>query len=189
MKDRISILVDYIPRYGEILVGVGSVAVSYQDLILDNLVAKEKLKQYLINEAPSKRNVLNVSNSEEFRRLIYEYTGQFVNMLILTDINNEGKTVNILLADFFRRSIWPILVNRYIDTIWSGVDKVVIGFNIKRNVYIKIYDEDNPDLFFKEFKEYLLCNNIVICEYTTKENGDILVRLMLPVPPNMKFNF
>jgi len=93
------------------------------------------------------------------------------------------------MADFFRRSIWPILVNKYLDTIYFGVDRVIVGINVKKNVYLKIYDEDNPDLFFKEFKEFLLCNHIIICEAITKENGDMLLRLMLPVLPYSKFRF
>jgi len=189
MKDRISILVDYVPRYGEILLGVGSIVLSHQEAILDNLVAREKVKEYLLNEAPKKLNILRVSKSSEFQRIIYKYTGEYVNLAILTDTNNKDKIVNVLMADFFRRSIWPILVNKYLDTIYFGVDRVIVGINVKKNVYLKIYDEDNPDLFFKEFKEFLLCNHIIICEAITKENGDMLLRLMLPVLPYSKFRF
>lgn len=189
MKERISILLDYIPRYGEILLGIGSIAISYKEEILDNEVAREDLKKYLLEEAIKKQNVLKVSKSEKFQRLIYEYTGKFVNMAILTDKKSEDKIVNILLIDFFVRSIWPILVNKYIDNIYLGVDKIIVSINIKKNVYLTIYNEDNPDLFFKEFKEYLLYNHIVICEAELKENGDMLVKLMIPVPPNKKFKF
>lgn len=189
MKEQISIGLDYIPRYGEILLGVGSIALSYEEEIIDNLVAKEELKEYLLNDAPKEKNILRVSKSEVFQRLIYDYTGEMVNMIICKDSEEKGKTANIFLVDFFRKSIWPIIVNKYIDTIFSGIDRVIISVNIKKNVYLTIYNEETPDLFFKEFKQFLLYNHIVICEATTKENGDILVKLMLPVLPNMRFNF
>lgn len=189
MKEKISILVDCIPQYGEILLGVGRIAISYHDLILDNAVAKEELKRYLLTEVPKRKNILAVTESQLFQRIIYEYTGQFVNMGILIDTNNKDKIVNILLADFFGRSIWPIIVNKYIDNIYLGIDKVIFSINIKKNVYLKIYDEDDPQMFFNELKEYFLCNYIVICEATIKENGDILVKLMIPVLPNIKLDF
>lgn len=189
MKDRISILTHYLPRYGEILLGVGGVAISHQEALLENLIAREKLKEYLLHEAPKRKGIISVANSEEFQRIIYEYTGSFVNMAVIKDGEKKSKIVNILLADFFARSIWPILVNKYIDTIYLDVDKVIVSINVKKNVYLKIYDEDNPDLFFKEFKEYLLCNYIVICEATVKENGDMLLRLMIPIPPSSRYEY
>lgn len=189
MKEKISVLLKYIPQYGEILLGVGGVLLSYQESILNNVLAKEKIKEYLLTEASSAINLFGVSISESFQNIIYEYTGERVNIIARKDSCEEEKMSNVFLIDFFRKSIWPILVNKYIDTIYSGVDKVIIGVNIKRNVYLKIYEEDNPELFFREFKEFLLYNFIVICEANTKENGDIFVRLMLPVPPNMKLEF
>lgn len=189
MKERISILINYLPRYGEILLGVGNMAISHQEALLDNLIAREKLKEYLLYQAPKRKSIISVANSEEFQRIIYEYTGNFVNMAVIKDPESKNKIVNILLADFFSRSIWPILVNKYIDTIHLDLDKVIVSINVKKNVYLKIYDEDNPNLFFKEFKEYLLCNYIVICEATVKENGDMLLRLMLPVPPSSRYEY
>jgi len=75
------------------------------------------------------------------------------------------------------------------DTICEGINNIVVSINVKKNVYLKIYDEDNPDLFFDEFKDFLQCNYIVICEANKKENGDILFKLMLPIAPNTKFKF
>ena len=189
MKERVSILVDYIPRYGEILLGVGSIALSHHQDILDNSLARKKLKDYLLTKAVKRINLSGISRCEEFQKIVYEYTGKFVSMVALTNSNNEDKTVNILLADFFLRSIWPILVNKYMDKIYPGVNSVVIGINVKKNVYLKIYDEDNPQVFFKEFKEFLLCNHIVICEAQTKEDGDMLLKLMIPIPPHQNIDY
>jgi len=189
MKDRISILVDCLPRYGEILIGVGSIAISYEEALLDNMAARNELKQYLISEAPKKGTILRLSKSQEFQKMIYEHTGEFVNMIVRKDSRTKDKIVNILMADFFGRVIWPILVNKYMDTICEGINNIVVSINVKKNVYLKIYDEDNPDLFFDEFKDFLQCNYIVICEANKKENGDILFKLMLPIAPNTKFKF
>lgn len=189
MKEKISILLRVVPKYGEILLGVGSVLLSYKDNILDNALAIEKIKQYLLTEASKAKDILGVSRSQEFQKIIYEYTGEMVNIMACKDPQEQEKTANIFLVDFFRKSMWPILVNKYIDTIYSGVDKVIISVNIKKNVYLTIYNEDNPDLFFKEFKEFLLYNHVIICEATIKENGDMLVKLMIPMLPNTKIEF
>ena len=189
MKDRVSILVDFTPSYGEILLGVGSIALESYEELLDNVIAREEIKKFLLEQAPRYMTLVGVSKSKDFQRILYNYTGRFVTADVLRDDNRKDKKVNILLLDFFSKSIWPILVKRYIDTIYDGVDQVRISINIKKNVYLTIYEENNPDLLFMEFKEFLLCNCVVISKATIQENGDILLELILPIPPHRKFNY
>lgn len=189
MKDTISILLSHVPKYGEILLGVGGIALTYQDALLDNLLARESIKQYLLNEVSSKKTILGVSNSDSFQRLIYKYTGQFAKVAILTEPAKEEKTVNILLLDFFIKSIWPIIVNRYMDTIYYGVDNVTIRIKVKKTAYQRIYDDCGRELFIKEFKDFLHYNHISMREEKSGCNEDILVKLLLPVPPHSRYEF
>lgn len=183
MVETISILRCITPRYGEILIGVGSIIASYQEDILDNLIAIEQIKQYLLTEASQKMDLKGVADSEMFQKIIYEYTGKTVGVHVLREKGDLTAKVNLLMVAFFRKLIWPILVNQYIDKISPGIEKITIGVNIKKKVYVNIYKEDKPDLFFKEFKEYLLWNNIIINSAKIKENGDMLLTLMIPVIP------
>lgn len=187
MRDRISVLVDVIPRYGEMLLGVGGIALQNRETLLEDSDAREEIKRYLLEEATKKKNLMRISNCERFQSLMYKYTGKVVNIGVLRGSGEEDRVVNILMIDFFVKVIWPILVEKYINGIYDNPEKIVVSINIKRNVYLTIYDEDNVDLFFKEFKAFLLCNCIIISEATHQSNGDLLLKLMLPIVPSMSF--
>ena len=186
MKDRVSILVGLVPHYGAILIGVARIALTKKENLLDNMVAREKIKQYLLEKALNKRNLADVCNDEEFQRLIYEYTGSIANVAILQKSDERYKQVNVLMVDFFHTVLWPIIIQKYMDSIDADVNGVTIPMNIKKNAVLTIYGYYDPDLFFKEFKEFLLYNNIVICEAIKKEDGNLFVKLLIPVPPYQK---
>ncbi len=187
MSDTISILLEYVPRYGEMLIGVGAIALTNQEEILENEEAMQKLKDYLLTNAPKDRVISKLILSEEFQRILLEYTGRIVAVKAIQSSIDKDKKVKILLARFFASVIWPILVNRYLDRINNNDNKVAISINIKKNVYMTIYEKDEPTLFFSEFKELLSYNFIVISGVDFQENGDILLNLLVPVAPHAKF--
>lgn len=189
MRDRISILVDYVPKYGEILLGIGCIALENDELLLENVEAREEIKEYLLKQAAKDKNLWQLSTSQEFQRIMHKYIGKSVNIGALRDSNTADKIVNIYMLDFFNKTIWPIIINRYMDNICEGIDKIEISINVKKSVYLIIYGEDNPDLFFSEFKDFLLCNYIIISKATVQENGDILLKVMIPIPPHMQFGY
>lgn len=187
MRNRISILVSKVPKYGEILLGVGCIAIENREAILENAVAREEIKKFLLEDGIKIGSLNKLCKSQIFQKIIYDYTGKFVNIAALRDKTNDDKKVNILLLDFFVKAIWPVLVKKYIDNICEDVDKIQISINVKKNVYLSIYEEDNPNLLFSELKEFLLCNCIVISDSNIQENGDILLKLLIPIPPHKSF--
>ena len=188
MKDYVTISIKTIPRFGEILLGVGGVFLENKEKLLDNEEAVEKIKKYLINEAPKSRSILGVSKSEAFQEIVSSYIGKRVCIGVLNNSNNDDKTVNLLLLDFFSKAIWPILVKRYMESIREDVAIIEIPINIKQNAYITIYDENNPNIIFTELKEFLLTNYIVISGSSVKTNGDLLVNVLVPVVPHRPFD-
>lgn len=183
MKERVSILIGLLPDYGSILMGVASIALSGKDRLLDNMVAREKLTQYLLQNALRKKRIAAVCSDESFQEIIYEYTGSIANVAIIGDNRKKYEQVNILMADFFHSVIWPIIIPKYMESIDRDVNGVTVSINIKKNVILTIYDCDDSDLFFKEFKEFLLYNNIIISEAIKKEDGNLFVKLLIPLPP------
>ena len=95
MKERISVLLDILPRYGEILLGVGSVAIESYESILENEDALNELKEYLTEEATKWRNLAGISKSEKFQNIFYNYTGNFVGIRVLS---KEEKNLKVLPA-------------------------------------------------------------------------------------------
>jgi len=187
MRDRISILVNMLPKYGEILLGVGCIVLENKEEILENAVAREAIKNYLLEEGVKTKSLAMLCRSEGFQRIVYDYTGKVVNIAAIRDKVDEDKKVNILLADFFTKAIWPILVKRYIDNIYEGLTNIEVSINVKKNVYLTIYEEDNPNILFSELKDFLLCNCIVISSSNIQQNGDLFLKLMLPIPPHKSF--
>lgn len=183
MKDRVSILVGLLPDYGQILMGVASIALSGKDMLLDNMVARKRLTQYLLKNALRRKSIAAVCGDEKFQKIVYEYTGSIANVAVLGDNSRRYKQVNILMADFFHTVLWPIIIPKYMDGLDRYANGVTVSLNIKKNVIITIYDCDDTDLFFREFKEFLLYNNIIISEATKKEDGNLFVKLLIPVPP------
>lgn len=179
MKERISFLMNAVPQYGEILIGIGSIATDNEEELLENVIARERLKKYLIEVAIKHKNVISVSKSYEFRKLIYDYLGRVISVGVMSNKKDEEKTVDTLLLSFFVKKIWPIIVNKYMDYIVSGVDTVIIPIKIKKNAITSIYEE-NTDTFFQDFKEFLLFNYIVISEAKYNKEGDLLLKLMIP---------
>ena len=179
MKDRISFLMNAVPQYGEILIGIGSIATDNEEDLLENVIARERLKKYLIEEAIKHKSIISVSKSYEFRKLIYDYLGKVVSVGVISNKKDEEKTVNTLLLSFFVKKIWPIIVNKYMDYIVSSVDAVIIPIKITKNAISSIYEENN-DKFFDEFKEFLLFNYIVISEAKYDVEGNLLLKLMIP---------
>jgi len=182
MKERLSILMRITPSYGEILLGVGSIALTRKENLLDDEETRNRLKEFLINRAPLKRTLPKVLESSEFKSIILEKFFSNAQIEILKDDVGQNKIVNIYLADFFRKSIWPILVRKYIDNICEGIRGVNVSINVKKNAYVTICGDDDPQKFFKEFKEYLLYNYIIISKAEIKQNGDMLVNLVIPIP-------
>ena len=183
MKDRINILVGLIPDYGSILIGLASIALTWKEKLLDDVVAREKLKKYLLEEIKGKRNLMDVCNDGSFQDILYEYTDSIAAISINQDKKRKYNQVNILMADFFGSVLWPIIINKYFDMLDIGMQYIPVSFNIKNNVFLTIYGVNEPDLFFKEFKEFLLCNNIIVAQGIKKEDGNMFVKLIIPVPP------
>ena len=183
MNERVSILMNALPQYGEILIGIGSIAVDNEEDLLENIIARERLKKYLIEDAIKHKNLMSVSKSYEFRKIIYDYSGKVVSVGIMSNKKNDEKVVDMLLWGFFVKKIWPIIVNKYMDYIVSSVDMVIIPIKIKKNTVNSIYGE-NSELFFGEFKEFLLFNYIVISEAKYNQEGDLLLKLMIPCTEN-----
>ncbi len=190
MRNKITILSSFLPNYGEILMAVGSIAIENKETLLENMVAREELKQYLLSEVAKVKCASNLSRSSKFQMIIYEYTGKFISIKVLKDECSDENTTDIYLFDFFTKVIWPIIVKKYMDNLYkTSSGTITVSTNVKKNVYITIYEEDNPNLFFNEFKKLLLYNNIIISEATVKENGDILLKLMIPIAPHTRFNY
>lgn len=184
MKDRISLLLDILPNYGEILTVVGSVMVDNKETLLENKVACDRIKRYLLEKPRSIKNVNSLFNCPEFQRILYEYTGKFINIVVLkADMNNQ-KIVNILLFDFFVKTLWPIIVKKYIDDLCHcRCGAITCSINIKKNVYMTIYEEEDTREFFKDLKELLLHNYIIISEAVLQAGGDLLIKIMIPIVP------
>ena len=190
MKPKISISSKLLPKYGEILLGIGALILSNIETLYENEEAREKLKYYLKNDAMKKHDLLAVSLSEELQEIVMEYTGIRINIAAIVDnVDNPPDKINIYIADFFNTSIWPIIVNKYIDNINLDVKAIATTINVKRNVFINIYGSVDHDTFFKEFKEFLNMNMIIISKAEVKENEDMLVGLVIPIPPRSKFDF
>ena len=182
MKDRVDILLDVTPQYGEILLGVATAVLNDMDKLLYNNVALEEIKDYLINEAPKGKTILRVSNSIGFQKIISKYTSSHAIVKIGEGSIPRDEFANIFLLDFFSKSIWPIIVDGYFNKLSKEVDMISITVNVKKNVYVSIYGEDSSKIFLQEFKSYLLGNAIVISNITPKPNGDLLLTLLIQVP-------
>lgn len=181
MKDKISILSKVLPRYGEILIAIGSI-VSSNLAISENASAIEEIKKFLLDETHKIKTADNLVRSKRFQQIMCEYVGVNVGVkAIRNTLETEGMT-NIYLFDFFSKSVWPIIVNRYIDVVKNqNVDVVEIDINVKKRVPIIIYGERKEQDFFMEFKQFLLDNYIVISKAVIKENGDMFVKMLVPV--------
>ena len=186
MKTRISILTKVLPRYGEILIAIGAV-INIDENLAENKVAIEKLKDFLITDVKHVGVARKLFFSEKFQRIIYDYTGKPAGVVISRSLPIENdKTTNVYLADFFSKSRWPIIVNRYLDNVSiKELDAVKISINIKKNVYTNIYGEYEHQLFFTELKEYLLINHMIVSKAQMKQNGDMLVDILIPTVSRM----
>ena len=182
MKDRVDILLDITPQYGEILLGVATVVLNNTNELLYNNVALEEIKDYLINEAPKLKTILRVSNSMKFQKIISKHTSSHAIVKIGEGSIPRDEFANIFLLDFFSKSVWPIIVNGYFNKLSKEVDMISITINVKKNVYLSIYGEDSSKIFLQEFKSYLLGNAIIISNITPKPNGDLLLTLLIQVP-------
>lgn len=186
MNTKISILTKVLPRYGEILIAIGAV-INMEENLAENKVAIEKLKEFLIDDAKEIGVAGKLFFSEKFQRIIYDYTGKPAGIVVSKTLPIENdKTTNVYLADFFSKSLWPIMVNRYLDNVSiKDLDAVKISINIKKNVYTNIYGECEHQLFFTELKEYLLINHMIVSKAQMKQNGDMLVDILIPTVSRM----
>jgi hypothetical protein len=150
MKDNVTISIKTIPRFGEILLGIGGIFLEHKEKLLNNERAIEEIKGYLIKEAPKCKSIIGVCKSEDFQNIVGSYLGKGVYVGVLKDNMDDNKTVNLLLLDFFHKAIWPILVKRYMENIKEGVTVIEIPINIKQNAYLTIYGENNPNIIFTE---------------------------------------
>lgn len=184
MKDKISIVFKVLPQFGEILLAVGIVA-RREKQISENKVALERLKTFLIEETKNVKYANRLFFSEDFQKIIYDYTGMPAGIFTVHKPIDDEKIVNIYLFDFFSKSLWPIIVNRYFDNVCiSEADAVKVSINIKKNVYATIYGENENDTFFKELKDFLYANYIIVSKAQMKSNGDMLVELLVPIVKN-----
>jgi len=188
MSERINILVNALPRYGEILLGIGSLIQEWQEELLENHVARDSIKEYLLTKSKNKLTLKDVVEDIEFQKIMYKYTGKRITVGILKGEITDNHIINLKLLGLFNKSIWPIIVKHYIDEIEIGKKMVVVPIKILKKVYVNMYEEETSDNFFKELKNLLLYNYIIISEAIIAQNGDILLKLMLPVPPHMNYN-
>ena len=188
MIKSISILLDVIPKYGEMLIGVGCVLLQENSDILQNIEARRELKDFLIEDAPKYKSLMGLSMSQKFQQIMYKYTRKIVGIGAVTGDMYKDKTVNILLLDLFIKSLWPTVVEKYIDNICQGVDTVIIPIKIKKSQYEAIYGNDT-NLVFSELKEFFLCNAMVISKSIIEENKDMSLDLMIPMSPHRKVSF
>lgn len=186
MNTKISILTKVLPRYGEILIAIGAV-INMEENLAENKAAIEKLKEFLIDDAKEIGVAGKLFFSEKFQRIIYDYTGKPAGLVVSKTLPiGDDKTTNLYLADFFFKSLWPIMVNRYLDNVSiKSLDAVKISINIKKNVYTHIYGEYEYQLFFTELKEYLLINHMIVAKAQMKQNGDMLVDILIPTVSRM----
>lgn len=181
MNKRISILSKILPRYGEVLLAVGTI-VSLEKALSENKVAIETLKSFLINNTKEVMIANRLFYSQKFQKIIYDYTGKPSGLIIAKAIPiDDDKKTNIYLVDFFSKSLWPIIVDRYMDNVCSSANAVKVAINIKKRVYTSIYGENEFQTFFSELKDYLYLNHIVVAKAQMKENGDMLVELLIPL--------
>lgn len=183
MKETISVLITITPSYGEMLLGVSSVAKQYSAELLYNTEARDSIIDYLINEAPNRRNSIGITLSPNFQKIMCKYINHNVAIKVIKNSDDKEKIVNIKILDFFNRVVWPIVVKHYINNLDSEGDFARISLNVKRNVYLTIYDEDDPERFINEFKDFLSYNYIVPSEAVINVNGDILLKLLIPFIP------
>lgn len=188
MREKVSILIEVIPKYGEILIGVGCVLLEEKNDILESSNAKRELKDFIIEEAPKYRSLMGLSISPEFQRIMYKYTRKVIGIGAVTGNMYKDKTVDILLLDLFITTLWPIIVEKYIDNIYQGADTVIIPIKIKKSEYEKIYG-NNTNLLFSEIKEFFLCNAMVVSKSVIEANGDMLLDLIIPMSPHRKIDF
>lgn len=185
MKDRqISIKYDILPQLGEILLAVGLLVRQEKDLY-ENQVALQDLKEFLLNDAAKIKSASFLFTSKEFQRIVYEYTGRPAGVFAIRKQIEEDRIVNLYLFDFFTKDLWPIIVNRYIANVGiAEADAIKVAINVKKNVYTTIYGENESDIFFKELKQLLYDNYIIISRADLKSNGDMLMELLVPVVKN-----
>lgn len=188
MKENIRILLDVIPKYGELLIGVGCVLLQDNNDILQNIEARRELKDFLIEDAPKYKTLMGLSMSQKFQRIMYKYTRKMVGIGAVTGNMYKDKTVNIFLLDLFIKTLWPIIVEKYIDNIYHGVDTVIIPIKIKKSEYETIYGNDT-NLVFSENKEFFLCNAMVISKSVIDLSGDMLLDLMIPISPHGRVSY
>lgn len=180
MKETISLSVSIIPNYGEILLGMGKVIIDEREFLFDNQEARNNIIDYLVNKAPKRKNLLGVSLCNEFQKVAFKYLKRAVIFKVLKNTDDKNKIVNMKMVEFFQNVVWPIAVKHYINSLDVSAGFCRISLNVKKNVYMTIYEEDVPQRFITEFKSFLEYNYIIIPEYMIKENGDILVRLIIP---------
>lgn len=196
MKERVSLLLKVTPRYGEILLGVACMLLENKEALLNDSSAIAEIKEYLKFKAPKRFNVKGVCTSSEFQDILTRYTNTCA--AVIFDENEKIKTsmlkkemVNIRILEFFYKIIWPIIVNHYVDNLSvCKEDVITLSINVKKNSIVTIYGEYDPNLFFEEFKDLLVYNNIVISKASMVENGDMIFDLMILIPPyNAKYKY
>lgn len=184
MNKKISILFKVLPQFGEILLAVG-LLVRQEKKLYENQVALQELTDFLLKDAVKIKSASFLFTSKEFQRIVYKYTGRPAGVFTIKEPIEEDKIVNFYLFDFFTRTLWPIIVKRYMSNIGiTEADVIKIAINIKKNVYTIIYGENESDIFFKEIKQLLYDNYIIISKADLKSNGDMLMELLVPIVKN-----
>lgn len=181
MKNNISILSSLLPRYGEILIAIGAI-VSSNSALSENEAAVREIKDYLIGDVYKVKDANGLAHSKRLQKIMCDYLGIRVGVMAIKNQKNIAGTTNIYLADFFGKSVWPIIVDKYIDKICTqNIDVVHMVINVKKRVYTTIYGDGEEQTFFKEFKQFLIDNYIVVSKAQMKENGDMLLEFLVPV--------
>ena len=98
---KVTLLLDFVPKYGEILLGVGSMLLELREDIFENEEACQELKEYIINEAPKRKNLKGLSKSIEFQAILFKHIDRYVNFKVINENSSVNKDVNVLLIAIF----------------------------------------------------------------------------------------